>query len=76
MESILLFKHDYLSPTQLELITSVDTLNNNDTIEIVIKGMNICYCYHKLHSVVYTLFELVLITSLKLEVNSNERPLN
>lgn len=38
VESILLFKHDYLSQSQLHLVTSPDTLVNGDTIEIVIKA--------------------------------------
>ncbi|XP_065661834.1 serine/threonine-protein kinase D3 isoform X3 [Hydra vulgaris] len=35
--SILIFKHNYLLPNNLELIENVDSLNINDTLEIVLK---------------------------------------
>lgn len=38
VESILLFKHNYVSPSQLELISSVDSLSKEDTIEVVLKA--------------------------------------
>jgi len=37
VENILLFKHNYLSPSQLELVSSVDSLNNGDNVEVVLK---------------------------------------